>query len=98
MSRSFLARPLSERKTGAAPKAAFFVSRRGLCTILRSAAGGQDTVAGWDRESYRNNAHWLRPELSGDSNYACYYDAASLYPSSGESKIEKKIPARRAGS
>ena len=61
----------------------FFSS--GLCTILRSEAGGQEeAVAGGceDDPAYRNNAHFLDDgELS---NHVGYYDAAALYPSSGE--------------
>ena len=57
-------------------------THRGLCTILRSAAGGQDCVQDFDDDDYKNNSHWLS---DGDnSNYVGYYDAASLYPSSGE--------------
>ncbi len=47
----------------------------------------------FDDADYKNNSHWLS---DGDnSNYVCYYDAASLYPSSGEFKVLS--PARRAG-
>ena len=73
---------------------------RGLCTILRTAAGGQNKIEDFDVPEYGNNFHWLQqqqpPEAidddddadaaasPGNSNYVCYYDAASLYPSSGE--------------
>jgi len=36
----------------------------------------------------RHNSHWLHPLYDGEggpSRYVAYYDAASLYPSSGES-------------
>jgi hypothetical protein len=42
--------------------------------------------------SYNNNSHWLNKEEEGGgggegqaSNFVAYYDAASLYPSSGKS-------------
>ena len=61
---------------------------RGLCTILRTAAGGQNRVADFDVPEYKNNSHWVLPEgAAEDSNYVCYYDAASLYPSSGKTKF-----------
>jgi hypothetical protein len=57
----------------------------GLCTILRSEAGGQDEAIARgceDDPAYRNNAHLVD---DGDlSNHVGYYDAAALYPSSGE--------------
>jgi hypothetical protein len=60
----------------------------GLCTILRSEAGGQDDVVsrgGADEPDYRNNSHLLPPDAAtGRSNHVGYYDAAALYPSSGE--------------
>jgi hypothetical protein len=56
----------------------------GLCTILRSEAGGQeDAIAEGceDDPAYCNNAHFL---TNGNlSNHVAYYDAAALYPSSG---------------
>jgi hypothetical protein len=37
------------------------------------------------QRNYHNNAHWLHPpELAQPSNFVAYYDATSLYPSSGE--------------
>ena len=62
---------------------------RGLCTILRTAAGGQNRVADFDVPEYKNNSHWVLPDggAAEDSNYVCYYDAASLYPSSGKTKF-----------
>jgi hypothetical protein len=60
----------------------------GLCTILRSEAGGQDDVVargGADEPDYRNNSHLLPPDAAtGRSNHLGYYDAAALYPWSGE--------------
>jgi len=63
----------------------------GLTTILRSEAGGQSDRFGHDdddddlQRNYHNNAHWLHPpELAQPSNFVAYYDATSLYPSSGE--------------
>ena len=38
-----------------------------------------------DERNYKNNAHSLPAGVVGsDSNYVSYYDAASLYPSSGK--------------
>ena len=65
---------------------------RGLTSIYRSKAGGQDleNVDGKDDDDqeldYRNNSHWKKAEQCGQSNYVSYYDAASLYPSSGKNK------------
>ena len=36
-----------------------------------------------DEVNYRNNSHWKKASTCGLSNYVSYYDAASLYPSSG---------------
>ncbi len=64
--------------------------------MYRSKAGGQDledddedgaVVDGDDDDTeinYRNNSHWKRAANCGLSNYVSYYDAASLYPSSGK--------------
>ena len=57
----------------------------GLCSIFRSEAGGQaDRFAEGEEEglNYGNNAHWL--DNGEASNFVAYYDATSLYPSSGE--------------
>jgi len=76
----------------------FLSSCRGLCTILRSEAGGQTDLEeptahanATDNRAYKNNAHWLSSAAAdgGDdegqpSNFVAYYDAASLYPTSGE--------------
>ena len=61
-----------------------FFSLSGLCSIFRSEAGGQaDRFAeGEEGLNYRNNAHWL--DNGEPSNFVAYYDATSLYPSSGE--------------
>ena len=68
----------------------------GLTSVYRSKAGGQDleddddddaAVDGDDDDTeinYRNNSHWKRAADCGLSNYVSYYDAASLYPSSGK--------------
>ncbi len=67
---------------------------RGLTSVYRSKAGGQDledadnTNVDDDDEdddeiNYRNNSHWKKASTCGLSNYVSYYDAASLYPSSG---------------
>jgi hypothetical protein len=99
---------------------------RGLCSVYRSEAGGQNIFGSTfssslsssslasrhetsvrgdndlddkdarlgrrDNERYKNNSHWLPSSttttLPGKSNYVLYYDAASLYPSSG--KFSKK--------
>ena len=68
---------------------------RGLCTILRGAAGGQDCVQDFDNDDYKNNSHWLSD--GENSNYVGYYDAASLYPSSGEFKLGISVRPARAG-
>lgn len=62
----------------------------GLCSVYRSEAGriGENP----DSENLKNNAHWLSEAEEYDdgpfqpqpSNTVAYYDAASLYPSSGE--------------
>lgn len=53
---------------------------RGLCSVYRSEAGADDG----SNPDYRNNAHLGQavrdPCLS---NFVGYYDATSLYPSSG---------------
>ncbi len=66
--------------------------------MYRSKAGGQDLEDdnddddddddddgddGNDEINYRNNSHWKKASTCGLSNYVSYYDAASLYPSSG---------------
>jgi len=73
-----------------------FFSLSGLCSIFRSEAGGQadrfdSAEAEADQDlNYRNNAHWLN---NGEpSNFVAYYDATSLYPSSGEF-----VKAKRGG-
>ena len=68
--------------------------------MYRSKAGGQDledeegaVVDGDDDDTeinYRNNSHWKRAADCGLSNYVSYYDAASLYPSSGKNNNNKK--------
>jgi len=80
---------LSQKK-----KLASFVLYRGLCTILRSEAGGQDDIlqdvvdddddGAFLKKTYSNNSHWLPEGQPKASNHVAYYDAASLYPSSGE--------------
>ena len=62
----------------------FLRLRRGLCQVLRTEAGNADDDDD-DEPEYRNNAHWLpRSSCPGPSSKVAYYDAASLYPSSGE--------------
>jgi hypothetical protein len=64
---------------------------RGLTSVYRSKAGGQDLEDADndddddddDEINYRNNSHWKKASTCGLSNYVSYYDAASLYPSSG---------------
>ena len=69
---------------------------RGLTSVYRSKAGGQDLEDADntndnddddedddDEINYRNNSHWKNASMCGLSNYVSYYDAASLYPSSG---------------
>jgi hypothetical protein len=74
----------------------FFFFSRGLTQVLRSVAGGQELFENGDpsrpwSDRYRNNAHLVdlcrQPSDSfepGRSNHLLYYDAASLYPSSGK--------------
>lgn len=66
----------------------FFHFARGLCSVYRSEAG---QIVGQEDDFCRhNNSHWLpRSEDGRDfqprpSRTVAYYDAASLYPSSGE--------------
>ena len=74
-----------------------FFSLSGLCSIFRSEAGGQadrfdsaEAEAADQDLNYRNNSHWLN---NGEpSNFVAYYDATSLYPSSGEF-----VKAKRGG-
>ncbi len=70
---------------------------RGLTSVYRSKAGGQDLEDADntnvddddddddddDEINYRNNSHWKKASMCSLSNYVSYYDAASLYPSSG---------------
>ena len=77
------------------------ITTRGLCTVIRSEAGevpGQDKSE--DRD-YRNNQHLfdvlgsddLSNVLGGPSKHVGYYDAASLYPSSGTRLQTPHTPA-----
>jgi len=61
----------------------FFKIVRGLCCVYRAEAGADD---GSDPQ-YRNNAH-LSKAVNNPclSNFVGYYDATSLYPSSGKTK------------
>jgi hypothetical protein len=57
--------------------------------VYRSKAGGQDLEDADDDDdeiNYRNNSHWKKASTCGLSNYVSYYDAASLYPSSGKNR------------
>ncbi len=69
--------------------------------MYRSKAGGQDLEDADDDDddadadaddddddeiNYRNNSHWKKASTCGLSNYVSYYDAASLYPSSGKNR------------
>ena len=84
------------------PKAHLSGFFRGLTSVYRSKAGGQDLEDADntndnddddddddndddddDEINYRNNSHWKKASMCGLSNYVSYYDAASLYPSSG---------------
>ena len=66
----------------------------GLCSIFRRQAGNlfsdnidgdNDDTAEIDKNSfnYCHNSHWLNSD-SDLSKYVGYYDATSLYPSSGK--------------
>jgi hypothetical protein len=75
--------------------------------VYRSKAGGQDLedddedeegVDDDDTEiNYRNNSHWKRAADCGLSNYVSYYDAASLYPSSGKNNNNNKKNLKQSG-
>ena len=60
----------------------YFLSR-GLCTVARSEAGLTQT----GESGIPHQSHWLGKEVPGEpgqpSRSVAYYDAASLYPSSG---------------
>jgi hypothetical protein len=73
---------------------------RGLCSIYRSQAGEFTVRDNFDR-NYYNNSHWLHSHQAQNeehlhftgvvgqpSKFVQYYDAASLYPSSGEMIIK----------
>jgi len=79
-------------------------SFRGLCTVIRSEAGevpGQDKS---EDRNYRNNQHLfdvlgsddLSNVLGGPSKHVGYYDAASLYPSSGTRLQTPRLTPRGA--
>ena len=65
-----------------------------LNSALKSASPNDDddeeldaddlTTATRDSRSSAHNAHWLPAGSGGPSRYVGYYDAASLYPSSGK--------------
>ena len=75
--------------------------------MYRSKAGGQDledeegaVVDGDDDDTeinYRNNSHWKRAADCGLSNYVSYYDAASLYPSSGKNNNNNNKTLQQSG-
>jgi hypothetical protein len=58
--------------------------RGGLCSVYRSSAGnaGDRSRGNTADPLHRNNAHWIKD--AEPSRWVAYYDAASLYPSSGE--------------
>jgi len=70
----------------------------GLCTVVRSEAGNLSDNPRQDERAYLNNQHIFDVSqpgiLGGPSNHVGYYDAASLYPSSG--KPAPAIAALRA--
>lgn len=45
-------------------------------------------------EDHAHNSHWLEEGEGGPSRFVAYYDAASLYPSSGKRAL-LSIPPRR---
>ena len=61
-------------------------SSSGLCVVARSEAGTFPTNPE-DTQALLHNSHWLPSEPSDQSGlpsrHVAYYDAASLYPSSG---------------
>lgn len=77
---------------------------------MRSEAGGQDiyqrdhdadgpsTSQQQEQSTYCNNSHWLPENASKESNHVAYYDAASLYPTSGTIFFTTKfVAAGQAG-
>ncbi len=75
--------------------------------MYRSKAGGQDLEDDDEDEddgddddteiNYRNNSHWKRAADCGLSNYVSYYDAASLYPSSGKNNNNNNKTLQQSG-
>lgn len=59
----------------------FFYTHSGLTSVYRHQAGHVPDDDN-DVDMYGNNQHWLH-EASQPSNVCAYYDAASLYPTSG---------------
>jgi hypothetical protein len=119
----------------------FSTKNRGLCTILRTEAGGQEEILSAEaasktnddndddddddddddeeenmsqhlkRKVYCNNSHWLSKDSPPSesisaakkstphlSNHVAYYDAASLYPTSGESPLSSQCKKSNASS
>ena len=117
----------------------FSTKNRGLCTILRTEAGGQEEILSAEaasktnddndgddddddddeknmsqhlkRKVYCNNSHWLSKDSPPSesisaakkstphlANHVAYYDAASLYPTSGESPLSSQCKKSNASS
>ena len=67
----------------------------GLCSIFRRQAGqmfedGKTDEINCNKNEYCNNTHWLQGD-SDKSKYVGYYDATSLYPSSGKENLIKTL-------
>ena len=48
-------------------------------------------------QDHHHNSHWLPAGTAAPSRYVAYYDAASLYPSSGKSSLIVKSPSAILG-
>ena len=82
-----------------------FILNRGLTSVFRPKAGHHFEKETDDNKDpdYWNNLHWLSTEpdaavddgkekrwFPGPSNFVHYYDATSLYPSSGKLYFKKQ--------
>ena len=51
-----------------------------------AAAASAERLVSDRHEDHAHNSHWLEEGEGGPSRFVAYYDAASLYPSSGEQR------------
>ena len=49
-----------------------------------AAAPSTERLVSDRQEDHAHNSHWLEDGAGGPSRFVAYYDAASLYPSSGK--------------